>query len=119
MVKKAVIYHNPRCSKSRQALNALEEKGVEITIIEYLKTPPLADELKRILNQLKLTPRDIIRKKEAVYQTLSLDDPHLSDEQLIQAMVKTPKLIERPIVILDEKIALVARPIDTLQDALT
>jgi arsenate reductase len=101
-----VIYHNPRCSKSRETLALLEKKGVKATVIEYLKTPPSAQELKALLAKLKLTPRELMRKKEPPYAALRLDDEKLSDDALIKAMVEHPVLIERPIVVNGEKAAL-------------
>ena len=103
------IYHNPRCSKSRQTLQLLEERGFEPSIPEYLKTPPDRAELERILSMLGMQPRDLMRKKEAEYKEAGLDNPDLSREQLIQGMIDHPKLIERPIVISDGK-AVIGRP---------
>jgi len=103
------IYHNPRCSKSRQTLALLRDNGHEPEIIEYLATPPTADELTKILSQLGMRPRDLMRKGEAVYKELKLADDALTDEQLIDAMVANPILIERPIVSTGNKAA-VGRP---------
>ena len=100
------IYHNPRCSKSREALKLLEEKGVEPQIIKYLDMPPDHATLSRILEQLGLEPRELMRKKEKEYKDNGLDNPDLTRDQLIDAMVAHPKLIERPIVINGEKAAL-------------
>ncbi|RXZ44389.1 arsenate reductase (glutaredoxin) [Crenobacter cavernae] len=100
------IYHNPRCSKSRETLALLQEKGIEPAVIEYLVTPPDAVTLSALLGQLGVSPRDLIRKKEAEYEALGLDDPALSDEQLIAAMVAHPRLIERPIVVANGRAAL-------------
>lgn len=101
------IYHNPKCSKSRQTLALLQAHGIEPEIIEYLKTPPSADDLQSVLTALGLNARDIIRSKETVFKELSLSD---SDEaSLIAAMVKHPVLIERPIVIKDNR-AVIGRP---------
>ena len=111
------IYHNPKCSKSRQTLELLKENGVTPTIIEYLKTPPTADTLKAILDQLGMAPRDLMRKKEAVYAELELDDPSLSDDDLIDFMVLHPILIERPIVLANGKAAL-GRPPEQVLDIL-
>ena len=107
----ATIYHNPRCSKSRQTLALLEEKGESPQIIEYLKTPPSEAELKDILAKLGLSARDIIRKGEDAYKELGLADEGLSEDQLIAAMVKNPILIERPIVVKGGKAAL-GRPLE-------
>jgi len=103
------IYHNPRCSKSRQTLQLLRDRGIEPQVIEYLKTPPTHEELAHILRLLEIQPRDLIRKKEAEYREAALDDPKLSDDALIEAMVRFPKLIERPIVVAAEK-AVLGRP---------
>jgi len=111
------IYHNPRCSKSRQTLQLLQEQGDQPEIVEYLKTPPSAAELAGILDLLGLEPRQLMRTKEAEYQENGLDDPALSREQLIAAMVAHPKLIERPIVIHNGKAAL-GRPPESVLDIL-
>lgn len=100
------ILHNPRCSKSRQTLALLKEKGVEPVVVQYLVDTPTAAELTEIVSLLRLTPRDLMRRKEAPYKELGLDDPSLTDEQLIAAMVAHPVLIERPIVINGGKAAL-------------
>jgi len=103
------IYHNPRCSKSRATLALLEEKGVTPKIVDYLKEPPSAAELKRILKKLGLKPRDIVRKGESVYAELGLNDKDLKDDELLALMVENPILIERPIVVSGEKAA-IGRP---------
>ena len=111
------IYHNPKCSKSRQTLELLGEKNITPTIIEYLKNPPTAKKLKEILSLLGITPRDLMRKKEDAYEELELKDPSLSDEDLIGFMVKHPILIERPIVVTNGKAAL-GRPPEQVLDIL-
>lgn len=93
------IYHNPRCSKSRQTLALLKDKGIEPEIVEYLKAPPSAAELKTILGQLGMAPRELMRKGEAAYKERGLGDAAKSDGELIAAMVADPILIERPIVL--------------------
>jgi len=100
------LYHNPRCGKSRQTLALLKEKGIEPVVIEYLKTPPTAEELDEILQKLSMKPRDLMRKKEAAYKECGLGDAHLERQALIEAMVRYPTLIERPIVLVDGKAAL-------------
>ena len=95
------LYHNPRCSKSRQTLQILRDRGIEPEILEYLKTPPDALTLSAILDRLGMGPRDLMRVKEKEYRELGLDDPSLSREALIAAMVDHPILIERPIVLKD------------------
>lgn len=109
-----VIYHNPRCSKSRQTLKLLQERGIEPEVIEYLKTPPSAETLRSILARLDMTPRQLLRRGEAIYKELGLKDENLTDEQLIEAMVQHPKLIERPIVLANGKAALGRPPENVL-----
>ncbi len=103
------IYHNPRCSKSRQTLQLLQEQGIEPEVIEYLKTPPSATELKEILTKLNMQPRDLMRKKEADYKSSGMNNPDLDNEALIQGMLEYPKLIERPIVLCNDQAA-IGRP---------
>lgn len=111
------IYHNPRCSKSRQTLALLEEKGVEPEVVLYLETPPDAATLRDLLARLGKSPRELMRKGEAAYKENGLADPALSDEELIEAMVRHPKLIERPIVVNGERAAL-GRPPENVLDIL-
>ncbi len=111
------IYHNPKCSKSRQTLELLKSNGITPTLIEYLKTPPTAETLKEILGQLGLAPRELMRKKEAIYAESKLDDPSLSDDDLIDFMTQHPILIERPIVVANGKAAL-GRPPEQVLDIL-
>ncbi len=103
------IYHNPRCSKSRQTLSLLEEKGIKPEIIEYLQSPPSPDDLKNILKKLGLSARELMRKNEDAYEENGLDDDSLSDDDLINAMINNPILIERPIV-LSNDMAAIGRP---------
>lgn len=109
------IYHNPRCSNSRSALALLEGKGVKPVVIEYLKTPPTAAELRGLLAKLRMRPRDLIRSKEAVYSALGLADESLSDEALISAMAENPILIQRPIIVKGDR-AIIGRPPETVLD---
>ena len=109
------IYHNPRCSKSRQTLALLQDRGIEPKVVEYLTDTPDADTLDGLLNKLKLEPRDLMRRKEAPYQELGLDDPGLSRQALIAAMVEHPILIERPIVVKGAKAALGRPPEKVLE----
>jgi len=111
------IYHNPRCSKSRQTLALLEEGGIDPEIILYLETPPSAETLTDVLQKLGITPRQLLRKGEDAYNENNLSDTSLSDQQLIDAMVAHPKLIERPIVINGSKAAL-GRPPEQVLDIL-
>jgi len=114
-MSKVVIYHNPRCTKSRQTLNLLRENNVEPEIIEYLKQPPTRSELDHILKLLKMDPQDLIRRKD--YRDLEL--PETDDrEQLLDLMVEHPKIIERPIVIVAGKKACIGRPPENALDLL-
>jgi arsenate reductase len=108
-VTELVFYHNPRCSKSRQALALLEARGLKPRILRYLETPPDAATLDRLLQALGMEPRQIMRKQEAPYRELGLDDPKLSRKALIEAMVQHPLLIERPILVKGAK-AVLGRP---------
>jgi arsenate reductase (glutaredoxin) len=112
---KVTIYHNPRCSKSRQTLDLLQQRAIEPDIIEYLQTPPDARQLARILDLLGLEPRQLMRRDEAQYRDNRLDDPALSREQLIQAMVDHPNLIQRPIVVTGNRAALGRPPEQVLE----
>jgi len=114
-MKKFTIYHNPRCSKSRQALALLTEDNQEPEVIEYLKTPLNINQIKTLLRKLGLKPRDIMRKNEEAYKTLGLANPELSDTALIQALSEYPILLERPIVVAGEK-AVIARPPEKVKE---
>jgi len=107
------IYHNPRCSKSRQTLSVLEEHDIQPTIITYMDTPPNAVELKQLIEKLGILPRQLLRKGEQAYKDLGLKDTSLSDQDLIDAMSKEPRLIERPIVVKGDK-AIIGRPPETV-----
>jgi len=111
------IYHNPRCSKSRQTLQLLEEKGIQPDIIEYLKKAPSKAELESVLSMLNIGPRDLMRTGEAIYKELNLKDDTLSREQLVAAMLANPILIERPIVLANGKAA-IGRPPESVLDIL-
>jgi arsenate reductase len=103
------IYHNPRCSKSRETLQLLEQRGITPIIIEYLKSPPSAEQLDALLQLLGIEPRALMRKQEAEYQANGLADTTLDRQTLINAMIKHPILIERPIVVANGKAA-IGRP---------
>ncbi|VAW67178.1 Uncharacterized protein YfgD, not an arsenate reductase [hydrothermal vent metagenome] len=103
------IYHNPRCSKSRMTLKLLSDKGIKAEIVEYLNTPPNKQELQSILNMLGLQPRQLMRTQETEYKDNNLANESLSNDQLIDAMIKFPKLIERPIVVCNGQ-AIIGRP---------
>lgn len=111
------IYHNPRCSKSRQTLQILRDAGIEPEIVEYLKNPPSAAELEAILDKLDLEPRALMRTKETPYAENSLGDDSLGREALIDAMVENPVLIERPIVVKGER-AVLGRPPENVTELL-
>lgn len=93
------IYHNPKCSTSRNVLAMLQEKGIEPEVIEYLKTPPSRTKLKELLKKMGASPRDILRRSGTPYDELGLDDPKLTDEQILDAIEQHPILIQRPIVV--------------------
>jgi arsenate reductase len=105
----STLYHNPRCSKSREALALLEVNGCKPEVILYLENPPTAKQLKALLAQLDISAQQLLRKTEGIYKELNLDDEKLSEAALIKAMVANPKLIERPIFINGDK-AIIGRP---------
>jgi arsenate reductase len=107
-MEKIVVWHNPRCSKSRNGIKYLDEKGVEYEVRRYLDEPPTPEEIREVLRKLGMRPRELMRTKEKLYRELGLKEVE-DDEKLIEAMAEHPKLIERPIVIKGDK-AVVARP---------
>jgi arsenate reductase len=115
MNESVTIYHNPRCSKSRQTLALLQERGIAPVVVPYLDEPPDPATLKRLLARLGLTPRGLMRTGEARYQELGLDDPGLSEDALIRAMSENPILIERPIVVTGKGAALGRPPENVLE----
>ncbi|MEO3680328.1 arsenate reductase (glutaredoxin) [Rheinheimera fenheensis] len=112
------IYHNPRCSKSREALSLLQQHSEHISVIEYLKTPPSEAELTSLLKKLNISARQLLRNKEDEYQQLALDNMALSEQQLVRAMSQHPKLIERPIVVHGER-AVIGRPLSNVESLLS
>lgn len=104
-----IIYHNPRCSKSRQTLALIEERGITPVIIEYLKTPPTHQQLDSILRGLNLEPAELMRKGESQYKELGIAEQNMSRDELISVMIENPKLIERPIVVAGDEIV-IGRP---------
>lgn len=110
------IYHNPRCSTSRKALDYLRERGIEPEIIRYLDTPPSVAELSRLLDVAGLRPHDAVRTREAEYKDLGLG-PDTPDDELLAAMVAHPRLIQRPIVVTDKGVR-IARPLETIDEIL-
>lgn len=117
MSENTKIFHNPRCSKSRAAMELLTEKGIEADVVKYLETPPNRKTLEQILELLNMQPRDLMRKGEAEYSENKLSDESLTRDQLIDALVEFPKLLERPIVVANGKAA-IGRPIENIIDIL-
>jgi arsenate reductase len=111
------LYHNPRCSKSRSALQLLEEHGLNPVIVRYLETPLSAAKLQELLSMLGISARQLLRTGEDAYKTLGLNDPTLTDAQLIDAMASQPKLIERPILVAGDK-AVIGRPPEKILEIL-
>ena len=114
--EKIVVWHNPRCSKSRAGIKYLDEKGIDYEIRRYLDEPPGEEELKEVLKKLGMSPRELMRTKEKIYRELGLKEVE-DDKKLIEAMAEHPKLIERPIVIKGDK-AVVARPATKIEEIL-
>ena len=112
---RVTIYHNPKCTKSRQTLELLRSRDIEPVIVEYLKDPPDRTTLKKILRMLKMQPRDLMRKQEDIYKKSGLDRKNLSDDALVSAMIKHPILIERPIVLANGKAAIGRPPENVLE----
>lgn len=110
-----IIYHNPRCSKSRQTLSIMNENNANVRIIEYLTDPPTAEELENISRKLAISPMDFIRKKESEFTELGLNNYNGSDSELCEIMSENPKLIERPIVVKDDR-AIIGRPPENVQE---
>lgn len=111
------LFHNPACSKSRAAVELLESRGIQADIIHYLDTPPTTEQLHSVLKKLGLSARELIRNKESLYQELGLDDDSLNEADLIAAMVQHPRLIERPILIHNDR-AVIGRPTEKLLELL-
>ena len=110
------IYHNPRCSKSRDTLSLLKSNGIEPEVVLYLETPPDAQTIRQLLKMLNMgSARDLMRQKEDLYKSLNLDDSRLTEAELIQAMVENPKLIERPIVVANGQARIGRPPEDVLE----
>lgn len=111
------LYHNPRCSKSRSALQLLEERGLSATVVRYLETPLGAEQIQALLGKLGIPARQLLRSGEDEYRELNLADASLSDAQLIAAMAAHPKLIERPILVAGER-AVIGRPPEQILELL-
>ncbi len=110
---KATIYHNPRCSKSRETLGLLETKAVDVEVILYLETPPSRDTLVDLIARMSLSPRELLREGEPIFKTLGLSDPSLNDKALIDAMIAHPILMNRPIVATSTGVKL-CRPVEAV-----
>lgn len=115
-MNKITIWHNPRCTKSREAVQVLEELNIEIDVVKYLENTPSFQSLKDTLRMLQLPPRELMRTTEDIYKTLQLKD-ETDEEKLIQAMVDNPKLIQRPILFKNDK-AIIGRPASAITDFL-
>jgi len=115
--QKITLYHNPRCSKSRAALQLLQQTDNSLEIIDYQKTPPSAETLKKILQQLNLSANELMRRGEAQYKKLQLDTADHSEEELIELIAQYPILMERPIAV-TETAAAIGRPIDNIVELL-
>lgn len=111
------IFHNPKCSTSRNALALIQASGETPEVVEYLKTPLSREYLVELLDKMRMSPRELMRSKEAVFTELGLDNPEVSDDQLIDAMVANPILINRPIVVTD-KGAVLCRPLERIFEVL-
>ena len=116
-MKEFIIYHNPRCSKSRQTLQLLREEGIEPTIVEYLKTPLAKEQLRNISQLLGLRPKDFVRKIEKDFKDSDLSKYLEDDNKILEAMALFPKIIERPIVVLGRE-AVIGRPPENVQKLL-
>lgn len=112
-----IIYHNPRCSTSRAALERLQQHGLDPTVIEYLKQPYTEDVLKGLMKQTGLSAQDLIRQKESLYADLNLNQPGRTEQDLIDAMVAHPVLVNRPIVVTEKGVRL-CRPLDVIDEIL-
>lgn len=111
-----VIYHNPRCSKSRETLNLIEESGNMVQVVEYLKTPPSKSELENIVQMLGIKPEELVRKNEEIYKQ-NFKGRDFSDDEWIDILVENPQLLERPIVVKDKK-AVLGRPPESVKTLL-
>jgi len=115
-MNKVTIWHNQKCSKSREAMNILENNNYDTEVIKYLETTPNETEIKNILKMLGITPRELMRTKEALYKELKLKE-ELNDDALISAMAQNPKLIERPVIIKGSR-AIIGRPTQKIEEFL-
>ena len=114
---KATIYHNPMCGTSRKTLEILENEGADVTVVEYLKAPPSRDQLKRLYERAGISPREGLRAKEPLAEELGLNNPSVSDDEILAAMMEHPILIQRPLVETDKGVRL-CRPQDEVSELL-
>lgn len=112
--KTVTLYYNPRCSKSRAALELLEKNDIEPTIIDYMKEPPEVETLEHIVDLLGVPIRDLLRSNEQVFKDAGMDDEDLPEDEILDALSQCPTLLQRPIVIVDDKKAVIARPPERL-----
>jgi arsenate reductase len=105
-----ILYHNPRCSKSRQTLELLQQKNIEPTLIDYMQDPPDVETLQKICNLMGLPVRSLLRTNEQVYKDAGLDDSDLTDDEILDALSQCPTLLQRPILVVDDKKAALGRP---------
>ncbi len=113
-----VMYHNPRCSKSRATLELLQERGIEPEIVEYMKDPPDKRTLQHLVELLGVSPRELLRTNEQVYKDAGLDESDLSDEDILDALAQCPTILQRPIVVVDDEKAAIGRPPEQVLDIL-
>lgn len=118
LTKMTKIFHNPRCSKSRAALQLLEARGLDLKVVRYLEDPPSEQELREVVKMLGIKPEELVRKGEALFKDLHLEDKELTDKQWITTLAENPKLIERPIVVHNGKAA-IGRPIENIEEILS
>jgi len=116
-MSKVIIYHNPRCQKSRQTLKLLQEQGIEPEVVEYLKSPPTDKELNALLKKLDMKAENLVRKKEALYKEMGLRDRKLTEAEWVKTLVEHPQLLERPIVVNGSK-AVLGRPPENVLEIL-
>jgi arsenate reductase len=116
--KDITVYHNPACGTSRNVLALIRERGIEPEVVEYLKTPPGREGLKRLIGKMGVPVRDVLRRKGTPYDELGLDDPKWTDDQLVDFMVQHPILMNRPIVVTRDG-AKLCRPSETVLEMLS
>ncbi len=116
--QKVTIYHNPRCSKSRQTMELLQQKGIEPEIVEYMKEPPDIETLRHLTRLLGLPAKDLLRSNEQVFKDAGMDETDLSDDDILEAISECPTLLQRPIVVIDDRKAALGRPPENVLEIL-